>query len=176
MATLHLMVGLPATGKTTRAKHLADHLGGLRLTPDEWMIPLFADNDANGKRDVLEGRLVSTALEVLRLGVDVILDFGLWGRDERFALHQLATDQGAQCVTVYLPVDRQTQLARIRQRWEATPHETYPMTEADVDRWRAQFQEPDAAELAGASPPSSPQHWPSWWDWAAERWPSLSTP
>lgn len=176
MATLHLMVGLPATGKTTHAKHLADHLGGLRLTPDEWMIPLFADSEANGKRDVLEGRLISTGLQVLRLGVDVILDFGLWDRDERYALHQLAIDQGAQCVTVYLPVDRQIQLARIHQRWETTPDQTYPITEADIDRWREQFQEPDAAELAGASPPPRPQPWPSWWDWAAERWPSLSTP
>ncbi len=151
MTTLHLMVGLPATGKTTHAKHLAARLGGLRLTPDEWMIPLFADNDATGKRDVLEGRLVSTALQVLQLGVDVILDFGLWSRDERYALHQLATDQGAQCVTVYLPIDRQVELARIHQRWKTTPDQTYPMTEADVDRWREQFQEPDAAEVAGAS-------------------------
>ena len=176
VTTLHLMVGLPAAGKTTRAKHLADELGALRLTPDEWMIPLFADNDAGGKRDVLEGRLVSTALQVLRLGVDVVLDFGLWGRDERYALHRLATGQGARCTTVYLPVDRQTQWARTQHRWQATPHETYPISEADVDRWRAQFQAPDAAELSGASPPPPPAPWPSWDEWATQRWPSLVIP
>ena len=38
----------------------------LRLTPDEWMIPLFGHHDADGKRDVLEGRFVWLALRTLR--------------------------------------------------------------------------------------------------------------
>jgi hypothetical protein len=50
---------------------------------------------------------------------------------------------------VYLPVDRATQIERIQHRWMRTPDETFVMTEADVDRWRAQFDVPDAAELAG---------------------------
>jgi adenylylsulfate kinase-like enzyme len=43
-ATLILMVGLPAAGKTTRAKELAVAHQALRLTPDHWMIPLFGDS------------------------------------------------------------------------------------------------------------------------------------
>ncbi|MFL6043878.1 MAG: AAA family ATPase [Propionibacteriaceae bacterium] len=38
------MVGLPAAGKTTRAKELAVAHQALRLTPDHWMIPLFGDS------------------------------------------------------------------------------------------------------------------------------------
>jgi predicted kinase len=57
----------------------------LRLTPDEWMIPLFGDSMADGKRFVLEGRLITVALQLLRLGTSVVLDYGLWGRDERTA-------------------------------------------------------------------------------------------
>ena len=34
MATLHLMVGLPCSGKTTEARRLERELGALRLTPD----------------------------------------------------------------------------------------------------------------------------------------------
>lgn len=37
---------------------------------------------ASRLRDVLEGRLIWLALEVLRLGTNVVLDFGLWSRDE----------------------------------------------------------------------------------------------
>jgi len=68
MATLFLIVGLPAAGKTMRAMDLAEEHAALRLTPDAWMIPLFGDPQPVGKRDVLEGRLIWLALEVLRLG------------------------------------------------------------------------------------------------------------
>jgi predicted kinase len=43
---MFLMVGLPGAGKTTRAKELASANRALRLTPDEWMIPLFGDSMA----------------------------------------------------------------------------------------------------------------------------------
>jgi len=84
-AAMLLMVGLPGAGKTTRAKELAAANRALRLTPDHWMIPLFGEPMADGKRFVLEGRLISVALQALRLGTSVVLDFGLWGRDERSA-------------------------------------------------------------------------------------------
>jgi predicted kinase len=62
---------------------------------------------------VLEGRLISVALQALRLGTSVVLDYGLWGRDERSALRWLARSAGAACQVVYLPVDKNVQLARM---------------------------------------------------------------
>lgn len=171
---LLLMVGLPGAGKTTRAKELAAIHRALRLTPDHWMIPLFGDSMADGKRWVLEGRLISVALQALRLGTSVVLDFGLWSRDERSALRWLARSVGASCQVVYLPVDKDVQLARVAHRQETTPHHTFPMSEADLDVWREQFQVPDAAELDGGEVPTPPAGWPSWRDWAAEIWPSCT--
>jgi predicted kinase len=162
MATLVLMVGLPAAGKTTRAKELAAAHHALRLTPDHWMMPLFRDPMADGKRWVLEGRLISVALQALRLGITVVLDYGLWGRDERSALRCLARSVWAACQVVYLPVDKDVQLARIAHREETTPHQTFPMSETDVDAWREQFQVPDAAELNGGEIPAPPAGWPDW--------------
>jgi len=150
---MFLMVGLPGAGKTTRAKELAAANRALRLTPDHWMIPLFGEPMADGKRFVLEGRLISVALQALRLGTSVVLDYGLWGRDERSALRWLAYSAGASCQVVYLPVDKDVQLARIAHRQETTPHQTFPMSEADVDAWREQFQVPDATELDGGEIP-----------------------
>lgn len=40
-ATLFLMVGLPGSGKTTRAKELERETGAIRFTPDEWHLFLF---------------------------------------------------------------------------------------------------------------------------------------
>ena len=172
VATLFLIVGLPGAGKTTRAKELAATRPALRLTPDHWMIPLFGDSLADGKRFVLEGRLISVALQALRLGTSVVLDFGLWGRDERSALRWLARSVGAACQVVYLSVDKDVQLARIAHRQATAPHQTFPMSEADLDQWREQFQEPDAAELDDGEIPSPPTGWPGWPEWAVDHWPT----
>ncbi len=173
-ATLLLMVGLPGAGKTTRAGELAAAYRALRLTPDEWMIPLFGESTAGRKRDLLEGLLITTALRTLRLGTDVVLDFGLWGRDERSALRWLATSAGARCQVIYLPVDRDVQRARIAQRQATAPHTTFPMTEAELTTWRRQFQVPDAAELCDGTVSGPPPGWSGWPEWAVDRWPSLN--
>lgn len=173
-ATLILIVGLPGAGKTTRAIQLAATLPALRLTPDHWMKPLFGDSMAGGKRFVLEGRLISVALQVLQLGTSVVLDFGLWGRDERSALRWLAQSAGAACQVVYLPVDRDVQLARVAHRKATAPHQTFPMSEGELDHWRESFQVPDVAELDGGEIPSPPAGWPGWPEWAVDHWPSCT--
>jgi hypothetical protein len=49
---------------------------------------------------------------------------------------------------------------------------TFPMSEADVDAWRKEFQAPDTDEFSGGEIPSSPAEWTSWEQWAADHWPS----
>jgi hypothetical protein len=58
-------LGLPGVGKTTRARELASTDRVLRLTPDEWMAPLFRESEADGRRDILEGRMIWVAHQVL---------------------------------------------------------------------------------------------------------------
>jgi predicted kinase len=174
-ATMFLMVGLPGSGKTTRARELAMSHDALRLTPDEWHLPLFGESlRADGKRDILEALLITVALRTLRLGTSVVLDFGLWGRDERSALRWLASLVGVSCRVVYLPVDLEVQLGRIAHRQATMAHETFPMPESEVVTWRTQFQAPDAAELAGADDPPPPSGWATWLEWAVDRWPTLT--
>ncbi|KJY26036.1 ATP-binding protein [Streptomyces sp. NRRL S-495] len=174
MTTLFLMVGLPGAGKTTRARQLAAEHGALRLTPDDWMIPLFGEAEADGKRDVLEGRMLWLALEAVRLGTAVVVDYGCWSRDERSAIRWLVEAEGACFRMVYLPVDEETQRTRIAHRWATTPEETLPISEADILHGRAHFEEPDTAELAGRRGAGPPPGWVDWREWAADRWPSFA--
>lgn len=168
------MVGLPACGKTTLARRLQAERGALRLTPDEWMKPLFDDSDADGKRDVLEGRFVWLALDALRAGIDVVLDFGVWSRDERSALRALAADAGARSQLVYLPVTLDEQLDRIRGRNDLDPSNSFDISESDLRHFATFFEEPDNDELEGTAIPAPPAGSSSWREWASERWPTSS--
>jgi predicted kinase len=173
------MVGLPGSGKTVRARELASQHGALRLTADDWALSIFGQADRHqerpdGKRWLLEGRLVALAIDALRLRLSVVLDFGLWSRDERSALRWMADSVGASCEIVYLPVQREVQWRRIQTRWRETPERTFPMAEAELDSWSECFQVPDADELSGSLLPSSPPGDESWFDWAQRFWPSLA--
>ena len=87
MATLHLMVGLPCSGKTTLAQTLEHDLLALRLTVDEWHIRLFGQDaeepEHDARHSLIEALLWNTASRALELGTNVILDYGFWARDER---------------------------------------------------------------------------------------------
>jgi predicted kinase len=175
MSELFVLIGLPAAGKTTRARQLAAQERALRMTPDEWMVTLFGEPEVGDKRDIVEARLLRMAWDTLRLDTNVVLDFGFWSRDERSAMRWLARSAGATCRLVYLPVDHDTQLARIAHRQATAAHTTFPIAEADLAAWRAAFEEPDDAELAedaveGPPPPGSI----SWWEWTAQRWPTFA--
>ena len=100
--TPSLTVGLPGTGKTTAARRIETKGEALRLTKDEWMKALYGPDNPSSGSDVIEGRLVEIGLRCLELGVSVVIDFGLWGRDERSALRQAALDRGARVDMSYL--------------------------------------------------------------------------
>jgi hypothetical protein len=141
------------------------------------MIPLFAHNDADGKRDVLEGRFVWLAMTALEHGINVVLDFGVWARDERSALKHLASKAGAECELVYMPIDAGEQMRRVSGRFATAPKTTFVITEGELAQWRDQFQEPDQQELLSPQPGPLPEGFTSWEAWAANRWPtSLGLP
>jgi predicted kinase len=178
--TIYLIVGLPGAGKTTRAKELEVSESALRLTPDDWQMAIFdgdgptrwRSQERAGQRDRIEGLLVGVGMQAAQLGVNVVFDFGLWGRDERSALRWIADSLGVDAQVVYLPIAYQEQRRRIRGRYE-TQRGQFQMSDAELRQWQLQFQAPDQEELDGTSIPAVPPGHPTWWDWASERWPSL---
>ena len=169
---MFVMVGLPSAGKTSRARELAITWNALRLTPDEWMIPLFGQQQPEGKRNVLEGRLIWLALSALRVGVNVVLDFGVWAKVERSALRALAASVGATSELVYLHVDEEEQWRRVQARALTEAATTFEMTKADLAGWRPTFQPPDATELGTADIDPPPAGFASWEAWVAQWWPT----
>jgi predicted kinase len=170
---VYLIVGLPGAGKTTRAKELENKESALRFTPDEWQIMLFGEQNPPDKRDLVEGKLIQLGMRAAQLGINVVLDFGFWGKDERSALRWIAGTIGAQSHVVYLPIEPEEQRRRVTTRFETTPDQAFHMTDVALEQWRAQFQAPDDGELRGLEIPPPPSGHATWSAWASQRWPSL---
>jgi predicted kinase len=117
--------------------------------------------------------LVQLGMRAAELGINVVFDFGFWGKDERSALRWIAGTVGARSQVVYLPIDHEEQRRRVTNRFATTPDQTFHMSDVELEQWRTQFQAPDDEELEGSHiPPVPPEH-ATWSEWASQRWPSL---
>jgi len=149
--TLFLMVGLPGAGKTTLAKKLEIERPALRLTPDEWIPVLYGENLSQEKldsvRDPVEAMQWQIAAAALRLGVDVMLDFGLWSRRERDDFRARAAALGAKAEICFLDAPHAELSARLAARNANLPPGTFHVSQEQLDLWWSWFQPPTADEL-----------------------------
>ncbi|MDX6299378.1 MAG: hypothetical protein QOF53_592 [Nocardioidaceae bacterium] len=170
--TLFLMVGLPGTGKTSAARRIEVEQQALRLTKDEWVKALYGDENPPSAQDVIEGRLIEIGLRALELGNNVVVDYGLWGRDERSALRRAAADRDAMVELRYFELTPAEQRRRLAQREAEAPHTSWPMSDEELRRWAARIDIPTPGELDGSEPIDDPPDGFSTWDeWRRERWP-----
>lgn len=151
MATLLMMCGLPCSGKTTLAKQLERERHALRLTPDEWIVRLFGTHltppALDWCRDPVEAVQWEVAERTLSLGINVILDFGFWSRQEREEFRRRAAAVRAQVEIHFLDVPRSVLLDRLTVRNADLPPYTFRVTEAQIDSWWSLFEPPAQDEL-----------------------------
>ena len=146
MTRLILMCGLPGSGKTTQARHLAAALPAIRLSPDEWLTGLGLNIFDIARRDRIEQLLWQHAQHLLHLGQDVILENGFWSRTERDGYRDTARALGATVHLHYL--DTPLDVLKHRRR--------DLLTAAQMDDCAALFEAPGPAELATYDPPVTP--------------------
>ncbi len=151
MATLHLMVGLPFSGKTTLAKEIEQERSALRLTPDEWQIGLFGQDAEEPEHDArhgfIEAMLWNIASRALELGTNVILDYGFWAREEREDFRARAKRLGASSEVHFLDVPEEELLKRLAIRNSQPSPESFHISEESMKPWIAFFQKPTPEEL-----------------------------
>ena len=151
MATLHLMVGLPFSGKTTLAHKLELECSALRLTPDEWHVQLFgqdvAEPEHDARHNLIEAMLWNVASRALALGTNVILDYGFWAREEREDFRLRAKKLGASSEVHFLDVSEEELFRRLEVR-NSQPSENYFYISVEmITPWIKAFQKPTADEL-----------------------------
>jgi predicted kinase len=160
MATLILICGLPGSGKTTKAKQLEVERCALRLTPDEWIRPLYGSHPTpevlDAARDPVESLMWLVAARALTLNVNVVLDFGFWSQSEREDFRGRASALGAGSELCFLDVPEEALLRRLAARNAASPPDTFHVSEAKLTEWSRVFEPPTEAELTPRNPPDRP--------------------
>jgi predicted kinase len=148
---LHLICGLPCSGKTTLAKTLEFERSALRLSPDEWIVTLYG-SDISGAaldaaRDPVETALWNLAARVLVLGLDVILEYGFWSRVEREEFRRRAAQLGARSELHFTDAPNEELICRLAQRNAQLPPGTFWIDEARLRSWFDVFEAPSKEEL-----------------------------
>jgi len=114
--TLHLITGLPGAGKTTRARRVLAETGGVLLSPDDWLARLNISLVDYEFRFRLQDCLLSHAGDLLRAGVDVVIEFGSWSRAERETIRLVAVDAGAKTTLHFADAPVPELARRVRAR------------------------------------------------------------
>ncbi|MFZ1019790.1 MAG: ATP-binding protein [Minisyncoccia bacterium] len=146
MSTLHIICGVPCSGKSTLAKKLEKEHPALRLTPDEWMDRIVGDGYNEAKREIVEKIQCEIAEQALKLGVDVILENGFWTRKERDDLRDMAKRIGAVAKVYYFDVTRDELIRRLRERNKNLPKHNFHLEEHQIDEALKLFEAPTLDE------------------------------
>lgn len=153
MPTLYLTCGLPGSGKTTLAKRIEQETSALRLTGDEWMHKLYPgiftpEAETGPCRSRVESLQWEIAIRALKLGCNVVVDWGVWSKEERDICRTSARGVGARVVLYFLDVPIDELWCRLSQRNAKLPAGTFDIPREALVRWSDLFQRPTDDELA----------------------------
>ena len=154
---LHLVCGSTGAGKTTYAIGLAERIGGVRFSIDDWMGDLFWMDSPQPMQFAwnierigrCETRIFALARALFARGVPAILDLGFATAVHRAKFAKLANEAGMSVRLHHLDIDSAERWRRVASR-NADKGETFRL---DVGREMFDFMEtlwqpPDEAEMA----------------------------
>lgn len=153
MATVYMLCGLPGSGKTVRAEELEAAGAGVLLNADSWVCQLYPEDPEAAARDERKFLVHDVQWELverlLASGISVILDWGVWSREERDQIRERGRELGATVETIFLDVPLETLHQRIAERNLDLPPGTFRISPQELDEWAGIFEPPTEDELAG---------------------------
>lgn len=140
------MCGMVAAGKTTLARQLAEDLPAVRLSRDEWMLRLhggrFDDPDYVQRLGPCTELMWDVALDIVRSGSHVVLDWNFWSRERRMEARHRAEAAGVGVVVHWIDVPVEEVVERARRRLGAKPPDAHEIDERSVRHFATIFEAP----------------------------------
>jgi predicted kinase len=156
MATVHLICGLPCSGKTTYAVGLRADANRILFSLDRWLITIFGrysiatiGHEEHVRRVLACRELIwDVATEFLRRSVDVILDDGFFLRDNRVRHVELAKAVEASAKVHFIDTPVSVIRTRLEQRNASLPRYNFRIDPETLHGFLDLFETPTDHEGA----------------------------
>jgi predicted kinase len=150
IVTVFLLVGLTGSGKTTYARQRLEPAGAVRLSVDELVHERHGRYGADYpercyfalQAPVLE-EVRHRLVDLVGAGRDVVVDHGLWSREDRDAWKELVERAGGRWRLLYFPVSRRELLRRLDERNRREDANALQVTPEALDDFFARFDVPE---------------------------------
>ncbi len=148
-----MICGKICTGKTTYAEELKKENKYVLLSVDEIMIDIFGN--FTGKKhdeytDNVKIYLYKKSVELVNMGVNVILDWGFWTKQDRTFAKNFYSKNSIKCELHYINIRDNAWKERINQRNKLVSNNeiyAYFIDENLVSKFESLFDMPDKNEI-----------------------------
>lgn len=153
MASIYLLCGQIASGKTTYAQLLKQKEPAIILSCDDLMLTLF-DSCLGPRHDEVYHKcsdyFYQLALQIIETNVSVILDLGYWTAAQRLHAKNFFKERGLIPKLYYFDVPYQQRMAQLKERNALLHHSTtrvYIIESELLERLDAKFEKPTPNEV-----------------------------
>ena len=153
MAKVFLICGKICSGKTTYAEKIRVKEQAVLLSTDEITLALFGQHCGDKHDDYVErtqNYLLNKSLELFEIGINVILDWGFWMKDEREYVREFYNSRNITCEFHYIDISEETWKERLNKRNSAVLAKkvsAYYVDENLAAKFGAMFEKPSKEEI-----------------------------
>ena len=148
-----LLCGKIASGKSVYAQHLCEKEKAVLLSVDEIALKVFG-SDLGDKHDEITGRiqtyLFGKSIEILKAGINVLLDWGFWTKEKRRQAREFYDGFGMACEFHYIDTPDNVWEKNIEKRNKAVLEgktDAYYVDEGLRKKLEAAFEKPGREEM-----------------------------
>lgn len=141
-----LTCGKVCSGKSTLARKLKSERNAVILSCDELMLSLFDEQLGEKHNEIVhksEEYLMKKSIEILKCGINIILDWGFWTKAERQNIKKFYNSNGFEIEWHFVNVSDEQQMKNIMKRNSECDKNSYFISEEMAEKFNSLFENPE---------------------------------